>query len=75
MQQFSILEYLNVDNGVDFWEIIKSGPDTVEKYLTNLLSFYYIVTRIFKKSLSKASKVGKQVSKASIKCARNGFHS
>ena len=30
---------LNVDGGVNFWEIIKIGPDTVEKYLTNYLNF------------------------------------
>ena len=38
-QQSSILEYLNVDGGVNFWEIIDIRPDTAEKYLTNILSF------------------------------------
>ena len=38
------MEYLNVDDGVNFWEIINIGPNTVEKYLTNLL-----LTKVFVK--------------------------
>ena len=45
----------------------------INKYLTNLLRFCLVGTRIFKKFLSKASKTGKQASKASIKSAENGF--
>ena len=54
-------------------EIIKIGADTAEKCLTNLLSLYLVATRILKKFLLKASKPGKQASKASIKSAENGF--
>ena len=36
MQQFLILEYLYVEGGVNFWEIIKIRLNTAEKHLTNL---------------------------------------